>query len=173
MNKHKSNKIKENSNTVRHLIMGQITTTQNLVAIKEVRHAGQRLDVWYYAYQRITRSHICQHLMTDIMNVSSGLVIGWIPTDHWPFARYVKLRVTHAPGILEQFLPPLRVSDPDMHHDTCVSHVPWCMSGSLTSGFPLKLVVGKTFPAFRAHAQAAIYASGKRPMVMISQKWFW
>ena len=41
MNKHKSNKMKENSNTVRHLIMGQITTTQNLVAIKEVRHAGQ------------------------------------------------------------------------------------------------------------------------------------
>ena len=33
MNKHKSNKRKENSNTVRHLIMGQITTTQNLVAI--------------------------------------------------------------------------------------------------------------------------------------------
>ena len=42
MNKHKSNKIKENSNTVRHLIMGQITTTQNLVAIKEVRHTGQK-----------------------------------------------------------------------------------------------------------------------------------
>ena len=41
MNKHTSNKIKENSNTVRHLIMGQIITTQNLVAIKEVRHAGQ------------------------------------------------------------------------------------------------------------------------------------
>ena len=35
MNKHKSNKIKENSNTVRHLIMGQITATQNLVAIKK------------------------------------------------------------------------------------------------------------------------------------------
>ena len=43
MNKHKSNKIKENSNTVRHLIMGQITTTQNLVAIKEVRHAGHNI----------------------------------------------------------------------------------------------------------------------------------
>ena len=41
MNKHKSNKIKKNSNTVRHLIMGQIITTQNPVAIKEVRHAGQ------------------------------------------------------------------------------------------------------------------------------------
>ena len=41
MNKHKSNKIKENSNTVRHLIMGQIITTQNLVATKVVRLAGQ------------------------------------------------------------------------------------------------------------------------------------
>ena len=44
MNKHKSNEIKENSNTVRHLIMGEITTTQNLVAIKEVRHAGQKIE---------------------------------------------------------------------------------------------------------------------------------
>ena len=33
------------------------------------------------------------------------------------------------------FSPPPRVSDPDMHHGTCVTHVPWCMLGSLTSGF--------------------------------------
>ena len=26
------------------------------------------------------------------------------------------------------------VSDPDMHHGTCVTHVPWCMSGSHTCG---------------------------------------
>ena len=26
------------------------------------------------------------------------------------------------------------VSDPDMHHGTCVRHVSWCMSGSLTRG---------------------------------------
>ena len=26
------------------------------------------------------------------------------------------------------------VSDPGMHHGTCVKHVPWCMSGSLTCG---------------------------------------
>ena len=25
-------------------------------------------------------------------------------------------------------------SDPGMHHGTCVTHVPWCMSGSLTCG---------------------------------------
>ena len=27
-----------------------------------------------------------------------------------------------------------RVSDPSLHHGTCVTHVPWCMSGSLTHG---------------------------------------
>ena len=26
------------------------------------------------------------------------------------------------------------VSDPGMHHGTCVTHLPWCMSGSLTCG---------------------------------------
>ena len=25
------------------------------------------------------------------------------------------------------------VIDPDMHHGTCVKHVPWCMSGSITN----------------------------------------
>ena len=28
----------------------------------------------------------------------------------------------------------LLVSDPGMHHGTCVTHVPWCMSGSLNCG---------------------------------------
>ena len=37
-----------------------------------------------------------------------------------------------------------------MHHGTCVTHVPWCMSGSLTRGG------GETFPAFTVHAQPAI-----------------
>ena len=52
-----------------------------------------------------------------------------------PLARYVKLRAAHAPGMLGTFSPPLRVSDPDMHHGTCVMYVPWFISGSLTSGF--------------------------------------
>ena len=51
----------------------------------------------------------------------------------------------------ERFPPPPRVSDPDMHHGTCVTHVPWCMSGSLTSGFLWNRLRGKTFPAFPAH----------------------
>ena len=42
------------------------------------------------------------------------------------------------------------VSNSGMDHDTCVTHVPLCMSGSLTRGG------GKTFPASLAHAQPAI-----------------
>ena len=30
---------------------------------------------------------------------------------------------------------PAAVSDPGMHHGTCVMHVPWCTPGALTSGF--------------------------------------
>ena len=45
----------------------------------------------------------------------------------------------HAPGMPGTFPRPRfqrkpLVSDPGMHHGTCVTHVPWSMSGSLTSG---------------------------------------
>ena len=39
------------------------------------------------------------------------------------------------------------VSDPGMYHGTCVTHVPRCVSGSLTR------VVRETIPAFPVHAQ--------------------
>ena len=55
---------------------------------------------------------------------------------HGPLTRYVKLRVAHAPGMPGTFSPPLRIRDPDMHHGTCVTHVPWYMPGSLTPGIP-------------------------------------
>ena len=74
-----------------------------------------------------------------------------IHNTHGPLTRYVKLRVGHAPGIQETFSPPLWVSDPDMHHGTCVTQGPWCMLGLLTS---------MRNPQF--------YVSGKRPMAMRS-----
>ena len=43
-----------------------------------------------------------------------------------------------------------QVSDPVMHHGTCVTHVPRCMVRFLTRGG------GKRFPAFPTHAQPAI-----------------
>ena len=63
-----------------------------------------------------------------------------VPTSSYePLTRYVKLQVAHPPGMPGTFSPPRLqrkplVSDPGMHHGTCVTHVSWCMSGSLTRG---------------------------------------
>ena len=62
-------------------------------------------------------------------NMSSEIITTW--ASH----RYVKLRVAHAPGMPGMFFPPPRVSNLDMHHGTCVTHVPWGMPRSLNSGF--------------------------------------
>ena len=57
----------------------------------------------------------------------------------------------HCHGLQRKLL----VSDPGMHHGTCVTHVPWCMSGSLTPG-------GMRNPRF--------YVSGKRPIAQMPVK---
>ena len=53
----------------------------------------------------------------------------------WASYQIRKIVGAHAPGMSETFSPPPRVSDLDMHHGTWMTHVPWCMRGSLTSGF--------------------------------------
>ena len=63
-----------------------------------------------------------------------SLVIPLSPV-HVPLIRYVKLWVKCRERFPRHRLQrkPL-VSDPGMHHGTCVTHVPCCMSGSLTCG---------------------------------------
>ena len=80
-----------------------------------------------------------------------------------PWASYQirKIAGAHAPGT---FSPPPRVSDPDMHHGTCVMHVPWCMPGSLTSGFLWSLRRGKLSRHSRRMHNPQFYVSVKRPM---------
>ena len=77
-------------------------------------------------------------------------------TYPWASCQIRKIAGAHAPGMPGTFSPSPQVSDPDMHHGTCVTHVPWCMPGSLTSGFLWNRRRGKMFPAFPAHAQPAI-----------------
>ena len=60
------------------------------------------------------------------------------------------------------FSPPPLVSDPVMHHDTCVTHMPWCMPGSLTSGF---LWIRWWEKHSRRMRNPQFYVSGKRPIV--------
>ena len=60
------------------------------------------------------------------------------------------------------------VGDPAMHHGTCVSQVPWCMSGPLIHGGG-ENVPGIPFsPAFRRMRKPQFYLSGKRPMAQRS-----
>ena len=73
----------------------------------------------------------------------------------WASFQIRKIAGAHAPGMPGTFPPSPQVSDPDMHHGTCVTHVPWCMPGLLTSGFLWNRRRGKTFPTFPAHAQPA------------------
>ena len=62
------------------------------------------------------------------------------------------------------FSPPPRVRDPGMHHGTCVTHVPWCMSGSLTCGFLWSWWREKRSRHSRRMRNPHFYVSGKRPM---------
>ena len=82
-----------------------------------------------------------------------------------PLARYVKLRVAHSSGMPGTFSPPPRVIDPDMHHDTCVTHVPWCMPGSITSGYLWSRWREKRSWHFRRMRNPQPYVSAKRPMI--------
>ena len=83
---------------------------------------------------------------------------------HGPLTRYIKLQVAHAPGMPGTFSPPPQVRDPDLHHGTCETHVPWCMPGSLTSGFRWSRWRGKRSRHFRRMRNLQFYVSGKRPM---------
>ena len=85
-------------------------------------------------------------------------------TSHGPLAKYVKLRAVHAP---ETFSPIPQISDPGMHHGTCVTHVPWCMPGSLTSGFLWNRWRGQRSRHSRRMCNAQFYISVKRSIAGI------
>ena len=69
------------------------------------------------------------------------------------------------------FSPPPLVSDPDMHHDTCLTHVPWCMPWSLTSDFLWNRWRGKRSQYSRRMRNPQFCVYGKRPMDQ--RPWNW
>ena len=85
-------------------------------------------------------------------------------SKYGPLTRYVKLRFAHAPGMPGTFSLPPQVSNPNMHHGMCVTHVPWCMSGLLTSGFLWSRWRGKRSRHSRRMHNPQFYVSGKRPI---------
>ena len=70
-----------------------------------------------------------------------------------------------APGMPGTFSPPWRVSD--MHHDTCMTHVPWFMAESLTSGFLWSRWREKRSKHSRRMHNPQFCVSGKSPISLI------
>ena len=97
--------------------------------------------------------------------ISSSLQCGNAILNHGPLTKYAKLWVAHASGMPGKFSPPLRFSGPGMRHGTCVTHVPWCMPGSLTSGFLWSRWREKRSRHSRRMGNPQFCVSGKRPMI--------
>ena len=85
-------------------------------------------------------------------------------TMQWASYQIRKIAGCPCAGNAGNVFPPSWVSDPDMHHDTCVTHVPWCMSGSITSGFLWSRWRGKRSRHSRRMRNPQFCVSRKRPM---------
>ena len=58
-----------------------------------------------------------------------AIVKSWLgrqPSKHGPLVRYVKLQVVYVAGMPRTFSPAPQVSNDDMHHGMCVTHLPQC-----------------------------------------------
>ena len=87
------------------------------------------------------------------------------PTS-WASCQMSKIVGCACAGNSENVSPPQRVSNPDMHQGTCVTHVPWCMPGSLTNGFLSSRWQWKRSRYSRRMSNPSFYVSGKRPMAV-------
>ena len=99
-------------------------------------------------------------------------LLSWCQSKcHGPLTRYVKLRVAHAPEMAGTFSPQQTsketASYPGKHRGTCITHVPWCISGSLTRGGGEN--VTDIFSWRMRNPQ--FYVSGKRPAAECLAHW--
>ena len=102
----------------------------------------------------------------DQEDISTIFVIPQQPRTR--LARYVKLRVAHTPEMPGTFSLPPRVSDPDIDHGTCVTHVSWCMSGTLTCCFLWSQWWGKYSRHSWRMRNPQFYLSDKRPITWVN-----
>ena len=82
------------------------------------------------------------------------------PDRQWASCQIRKIAGCACAGNARNVFPAPRVSDPDMHH---VTHVPWCMPGSLNGGFLWSRWRGKRPRHSRRMRNLQFYVSGKSP----------
>ena len=123
------------------------------------------------AYRSILTLHFC-----FVCVLGEGVRCCPIPIPvsarYGPLARYEKLWAAHALGMPGTLSPPPRVSDPDMHHGTCATHVSWCMPWSLTSCFIWSRWRGKGSRHSPRMRIPQFYVSGERAMAWRFVGWF-
>ena len=132
--------------------MAHTNSTMHWTNIQQCPNPTRRNILWYGTG---ALWDLWEHPMPNY-ETSQGVIAG--SKTHGPLARRLKLRVAHVPGM---FSPPSRVSDPGMQHGMCVTHVPWCMPGSLTTGSFWSRWRGKHSRSMR---NSQFYVTGKRPM---------
>ena len=52
------------------------------------------------------------------------ITVGLADIGPWASCQIRKIAGAHAPGMLGTFSPSPQLNDPDLHHGTCVTHVP-------------------------------------------------
>ena len=115
---------------------------------------------WSLQWRKIT-------IFAHRLRVSAALLTHWgWHNASWASCQISKIAGCACAGIAGNVFPTSRVSDPDMQHDTWVTHVSWCMPGSLTSGFLWSRWRGKRSRHSRCmhNRQFYVHVSGKRPM---------
>ena len=88
-------------------------------------------------YQRLAESVVANGTLPECAGCGVYTTSWYLP---WASYQIRKIVDCACAGNAGNVFPCLRhqrrplVNDPGMRHGTCVTHVPWCMSGSLTSG---------------------------------------
>ena len=102
------------------------------------------------------------HVCPDFLGNTRSEGLFWKQWASYQIRKYCGLRMRCE--CRERFPPSPRVSNPDMHRSTCVTHVPRCTSGSLTSDFLWFRWRGKRFWHSRRMRNPQFCVSRKRPM---------
>ena len=125
------------------------------------------MQQWIKRECNIKNETCCSKTFCRFNNNTSGkwmTFIGFSGVLTWSSCQIGKIAGAHALGMPGTFSPP-PISDPDMHHSTSVTHVPWCMPGSLTSGYLWSRRRGKKRSRYsRRMRNPQFCVSGKRPM---------
>ena len=98
---------------------------------------------WVPLINNLMSNKLCKSSVSNTKNIHPREAHRWDMTcsKRWQRASYQIRKIVgcacagNAGNVFSrQFQRKPLFSDPGMHHGTCVTHVPWCMSGSLTCG---------------------------------------